>query len=97
MAEESALEKRCVKRARKAGWWSAKIMRTERRGRPDRVFARRPNNCELFVAEIIWVEFKRPGEEPTPQQHAEHERMREAGMQVEWVDNDSAFAAILRL
>lgn len=97
MAEESALETRCKKRAKAGGWWVAKIMRTERRGRPDNVFARRPNNSELFVSEIIWIEFKAAGEEPTRQQELEFERMRAAGMRVEWVDNDKAFDAILRL
>lgn len=94
---EATLEARCTKKAKAAGWWAAKIMRTEKRGRPDHVYARRPNGTELFVAEIIWIEFKREGEEPTLQQYREHERMRAAGMQVEFVDNEKDFEALLRL
>ena len=44
---------------------------------------------DLFVrnGEYLWIEFKRPGEVPTPQQAKRHRDMRKQGMDVRWTDS----------
>jgi hypothetical protein len=70
---ESRIEARAVKQARKLGWlvfkmgqWSA--------GWPDRLFMRSDR--------YVWIEFKRPGKEPTPLQAKRHEELRQQGATV---------------
>lgn len=56
---------------------------TREKAVPDRVFIR--NGVVLFV------EFKRPGEEPTLQQRNRHRQMKAKGANVTWVDNFEDF------
>ncbi len=61
------------------GWYAEKIMRTVRRGFPDHLFVR--------DGLVIFIEFKRPGEEAMPQQQRRHAELREHGASVFVIDN----------
>lgn len=61
------------------GWMQAKIVRLGKRAWPDRIFIR--------AGRIIFIEFKRPGEEPTVQQYKRHRDLKSHGAEVFWVDN----------
>lgn len=76
---EDLIEKSAVGVAKLAGWISYKVSWLGQRGAPDRVFMRK-GRC-------VWIEFKRPGEEPTVQQYRMAERMRDAGLEVHWTDS----------
>ena len=52
---------------------------TPRRGEPDRI-------CLLPGARTIFVELKRPGKEPRPEQHRALERLRQLGFEACWLD-----------
>ena len=76
---EADIEKPAVKYAISRGWLEIKIMRANIRGWPDRIFLR--------AGRVIWVEFKRPGKEPSKQQAKRHKEIREHGGEVYWIDN----------
>ena len=61
------------------GWMQCKIMKLSKRAWPDRLFIRR--------GRVIFIEFKRPGEEPTQQQLYRHNQIRAHGVEVFWTDN----------
>lgn len=71
---ESQIEHEVVFKARNAGWFVRKVAWIGRKSAPDRVFAK--------AGRTVWIEFKRPGEKPDELQKREHDRMREAGMEV---------------
>lgn len=77
---ESAVENPVVVRAERAGYFVRKVGWVGRRSAPDRVFSRADRGT-------VWIEFKDAGEAPTRLQLKEHERMREAGMEVHVCDN----------
>lgn len=77
---ESAIEDPVVLRAREAGYFTRKVSWVGRRSAPDDLFARADRG-------IVFIEFKAPGEKPTTLQLREHERMREAGIEVHVCDN----------
>jgi hypothetical protein len=55
---------------------------------PDRMFL-------LPGGRPYFIEFKRPGNVPTPKQHRKMEELRKLGYDVDWFDNrEKAFAAI---
>lgn len=76
---ESRVESEIKKYAQSRGWWCVKFVSPGLRGVPDRLFIRRGRH--------VFVEIKRPGEEPTMQQLRRHRDMREHGAEVHWVDN----------
>lgn len=77
--EEHAIETEVVRRAKKLGWTGYKASWVGQRGAPDRLFVRDGIH--------VWIEFKRPGKEPTEQQWRMIDRLRAAGMNVEWCDS----------
>lgn len=70
------------------GWFAEKIMRTRRNGFPDYLYIR--------DGKVIFIEFKRPDEEPTVQQLKRHKEMREHGATVCVVDNLAEAKRILK-
>lgn len=65
--------------AEKRGWLQTKFVTTSGRAWPDRIFIRK--------GRVIFIEFKRPGEEPTPTQYKRHREIRAQGVEVFWTDN----------
>lgn len=80
MVSEASIEDAAVRRAEAAGFYVRKVAWLGRRSAPDRLFASEERGT-------VWIEFKKPGEEPTKAQYREHERMRTAGMEVHWTDS----------
>lgn len=70
------------------GWFFCrKVQWVGRVSAPDRLF--------LKAGRYVWVEFKKPGEEPKESQIREHNRMRKEGAEVYVVDCRSKFREIL--
>lgn len=67
---ESAIEEKVCRWATRNGWLVRKF-KSSKRGVPDRVFIR--NGI------VVFIEFKRKGGVPTPQQANEHAALRAAG------------------
>lgn len=86
---ESYIELNAVAEAEAKGWWCRKVVWQGRRSAPDRVFAK--------GGRVVWIEFKRPDKFPTLAQNREHDRMREAGMEVFWCNDLDVARKILRL
>lgn len=84
---ESALEKDCVGWAKDHGWFEFKIMRANKKGIPDRFFAK--------DARPIFVEFKRLGKEARVQQERHIRELREQGIECFVIDNREDFYAAL--
>lgn len=61
------------------GWMQTKFVTPSGRAWPDRIFIRK--------GRVIFIEFKRPGEEPTVTQLRRHRQIREHGVEVFWTDN----------
>lgn len=80
---ERDVESRCKVWARDRGWWVRKFASPANRSVPDDVFGKE--------GRVVWVEFKRPGEKPTPLQIEEHDKMRAAGLDVRVFDNVDSF------
>lgn len=80
---EREIEAKCCREAEKRGWFVRKYKGPGRRSHPDRLFAK---NSYIF-----FVEFKRPGNEPTPLQWLEINAMRAAGLDVIWLDSFDTF------
>ena len=85
---ESEIEGPAHDYAKSRGWFAEKIMRTGRRGFPDHVFVR--------LGRVIFVEFKRPNEEPRRQQLIRHRELRDHGAEVFVVDNLDEAMRILK-
>jgi hypothetical protein len=85
---ESQIEAEIREYAILRGWWAAKFVAPGQTGVPDRLFIRRGRH--------IFLEIKRPGEEPTPKQYSKHKEMRAHGAEVYWVDNLEDAKAILK-
>ncbi len=84
---EKEIEQKVRNYARKKGWWVRKFTAPGRKAVPDRIFAK--------GGTVIFMEFKAPGKKPTKLQEIEHELMRQAGLQVEVVDDPWLGLAIL--
>jgi len=84
---ERAVEGPCKKMARDDGWFVRKHRTPGHNGAPDDYFAKN--------GRVFWVEFKKPGEEPDPDQLACHAEMRAAGLTVYICDNKKHFQWIL--
>jgi Holliday junction resolvase len=76
---ESKVEKAIREYAEATGWWQAKFVSPSKKAVPDRVFIR--------GGIVLWMEVKRPDEEPTAQQYHRIKEMKEYGAIVCWVDN----------
>lgn len=85
--KEAKLEEAAGDLAKKHGWWHRKYKHPGRRAAPDRIFARNGH--------VFWVEFKRQLCEPTEQQWIEMGEMRDAGLDVVWIDSIEDFVAVL--
>lgn len=84
---EADLERDAGNLATKRGWFHRKYQGVGRRSHPDRLFARN--------GRVFWVEFKRLGNHPTEQQWIEIGKMRDAGLDVLWLDGIEDFQAVL--
>lgn len=71
---EKKIEQTAVQKAEARGWWQIKLVSPSKNGVPDRLFAK--------AGKVVFIEFKRPGEEPTAQQKLRHAEMRAAGLTV---------------
>lgn len=85
---ESEIEQEAMEYAEWRGWWQFKIMRASRNGIPDRLLLRN--------GQLIFVEFKREGEVPTPQQIKRHAEIRAHGGTVYVCDSLAEAKRILR-
>ncbi|HLK85409.1 MAG TPA: hypothetical protein VKT27_02805 [Candidatus Binataceae bacterium] len=72
---ERDIERSAVAAMRKRGISAPKFVSPGRRSAPDRLVLPGNGLC-------LFLEFKRPGEKPTPLQELEHKRLREAGYTV---------------
>lgn len=90
--KEASIEEACRLVARAAGWESRKMNGMGFRDWPDRLFVppRPPRRRRPF-----WVEFKRPGEEPTTSQWARIKDLRARGERVHICDSVPGFRAVL--
>lgn len=77
---ESKIEREVCEYARVHGIPHRKFKTPAQRGAPDRVFL-------LGSEKVAFIEFKRRGERPTPNQEREHLKLRNLGYLVEVVDN----------
>lgn len=84
---ESTVEDHLVDSCKAIGVEVRKVKWLGRRHAPDRL---------LFILGGIWVELKRPDEEPRPGQKREHKRMRAAGMWVEVIDTKAGVDQLIR-
>lgn len=81
--ERKDVEDPCIEFAHRRGWWHTKVGAATRNAQPDDLFVR--------AGVYVWVEFKRPGEEPTAQQFKRHRDMRAFGMDVRWTSSVDEF------
>lgn len=84
---EKEVERECVKYAKSLGWKFRKQQGQGQRGKTDRFFMK--NGITVFV------EFKRPGGEPTVKQYNEINNLREDGFIAEWFDSIRKFKECL--
>lgn len=87
---EAEIERKHRKTALLAGWFVDKIIKTAMNSFPDRFYAHggsahRCKHCGR--GRIVLLEWKRPGENPTPQQLLRHKQLRAAGVEVHVVDS----------
>lgn len=85
---ESGIEKSCCNHARDLGFKSKKLVNMADRGWPDRLFAG-PFGCSFYV------EFKKPGEQPTPLQAMVIKWLRDNGHTVYVVSDTVVFRGII--
>ncbi len=76
---ESDIEREAKKRAKKRGWFVAKLMRCDVNSMPDCVFHRR--------GFTMYIEFKAPGKPADTQQLKRHREIRAHGIAVHVVDD----------
>ena len=76
---ESHIEGTACNKAEKAGWLVRKVKWIGRVGAPDRMFIKN--------GQIILMEFKKSGKEPSVKQEREHDRFRSQGVEVYLVDD----------
>ena len=77
---ESKIERDFCKYAKSRGCYPVKFEDPSRRGANDRLLLGP-------VGQIVFVEFKRPGEKPRPDQIAYHKGLREMGFETQTIDN----------
>lgn len=92
---ERNVEDRAVRHAKERGWVARKMNGLGFRSWPDRLFL--PPHSERrhhLLVRAFWVEFKRPGEEPTPDQARVHRDLRARGEVVHVCDSFDAFVEV---
>ena len=77
---ETDVEQALVRRVKQLGGMAEKFTSPGKRSVPDRLVTLPGNR-------IIFVELKRPGQEPTEKQHKDHQRRRAFGCDVRVIDN----------
>jgi hypothetical protein len=88
MTREIEIEKPAMDFAEMRGWWQCKTVSPSVNGFPDRFLAR--------AGRIILIEFKAPGEPPSPQQAKRHRELRDQKVEVFVVDNLAEAKRILK-
>lgn len=82
---ESTIQTSCTRIARRNKWFGFKWVSPGRRGVPDYIYLKGP------PLRVIFVEYKKPDEEPKPIQRFVHRLLRRLGAQVEVIsDTDHA-------
>lgn len=76
---ENSIEKAIVAHAEDIGWLVWKVQIIGVNGCPDRFFAR--------DGRVLFIEIKRPGEEPGKQQLLRRDELVKAGVEWHWVTN----------
>lgn len=74
---ESKIQEAVNKRAARYGW---EAHRNKKSGDPDRYYTR-------YEREVIFIEYKKDGKDPTEQQFRAHERLRDQGFEVHVIDS----------
>jgi len=85
---EKQIESKVCEYAKSRGWLTYKFTSPSRAAVPDRLLIS-PSG------EVVFVEFKREGQKPTPAQEREHQRLREQNVPVFVVDNVADGKAIV--
>ncbi|EML1096328.1 TPA: VRR-NUC domain-containing protein [Pseudomonas aeruginosa] len=81
---EADVERPAKEFAKKRGWFVVKLMRCDIDSMPDDLFHRR--------GVTMYIEFKRPGEQPSKKQRSRHRELRAHGIPVHVCDNlDTAY------
>jgi len=80
---EKELEQKCCNLARAKGWQVYKFVSPGQRGVPDRLFIKGSPKGTL----VVFVEFKRKGNRPTPLQERKIAQLRDAGCRVLVIDD----------
>jgi hypothetical protein len=81
---EKSVEKGINRYAKECGVLTRKFVSPARRGAPDRIYiVPRPAPGSAIIA---FLEIKRPGKKPTPNQFYEMSLLEAAGVVVHWVD-----------
>lgn len=88
MTREIEIERPSKDFAKHRGWFVCKLMQCDINGMPDDLFIRR--------GQVIFIEFKAPGEQPTPQQLRRHKQIRQNGIPVHVVDSLEDARELLR-
>ena len=89
MGAEKKLERRCKDLAEAKGWYTRKWASPSSRGVPDRIF--------IKDGDVVFIEFKAPGNEPTKLQGHELILIRQHGGNATWCDDVVGFKQILRI
>lgn len=76
---ESTVEAALVRHAKKRGIYTRKFSSPARRGVPDRIF--------IYCGLVLFMEVKRPGQEPTPLQEHELLEIKRHGGRATWCDS----------
>lgn len=86
--KESDIEGQVNEYANRTGVLHLKLNVTGRRGWPDDIY--------LYRKEVLFIEFKRPGEQPTEIQKFIHTALRQHGFRVEIVTSPNQGKDLLR-
>ena len=89
MGAEKKLEKRCCDVAKANGWYTRKFSSPSNRGVPDRIF--------IKDGDVVFMEFKAPGNEPTELQSHELKQICDHGGNGCWCDSVDMFKQFLAI
>lgn len=93
---ERVIEKRCDKYAKGLGWTSRKMNGLGFRNWCDRLYVPPEQRGRMCGARrVLWVEFKKVGEQPTEAQADHHDEMRRRGQDVHVIDNLDDFKRLI--
>ena len=84
---ERDIEAYLVKRCKEIGALADKFTSPQRRSVPDRLIT--------FGGRVLFVELKATGARPTPAQVRDHERRRDAGAEVVWLDSKAGVDEVI--